>query len=456
VTGFAGRLDRVATAGALLAGLLASGCDSGGPSPTAPDVLLVVVDTLRVDRTGLLPGGPPTTPSLDALGLRGAAYRQANAPASWTLPSMAALFSGEDVRFNRHAALDGPPALAERFAAGGYRTIGLVANPLLTADNGFARGFEEYTVAPATATADLSADIHALRSWDAEALVSRLLERLRALPDEAPAFLYLHLMDPHVPYDPANERLAAPHRGWSQAPEVPWATQLSVEQDQLLCGWRRAYDGQVTFTDRALGRLLEDLPARRGRPLLVAVTSDHGEGLFSHERAPDSTPGPGPLGNAYPDHGEQLYEEAVRAPLWLAGPGVAPGHDERRPVALRDLGATLLDLAGLDAAGPRLPLSAADPAPEVVMGVGTRGWFARSTRRKLVLPFPERSGISARLHAVEGDRFLPETTDLRLEEAGTASALEALLRAWIDAGDRPADRIDPATEERLRALGYIR
>jgi arylsulfatase A-like enzyme len=441
-------------------------------SADRPDVLLVVIDTLRADRSGVLPDGPSAMPALSALGRSGVVYRQAIAPAAWTLPSMAALFAGRDASGNRHDARRDVPALAEHFAGDGYTTIGIVANPLLTPDNGFSRGFDDYAVAPASSTADLGADVHALRAWDAEALVGRALSALAAAPTDSPVLLYLHLMDTHVPYDPAYLEAAPPWPGWSvvapsdDPPLVGWSPAAALDEEQLalLTSWRRAYDGQVRFADAAVGRLLERLPAVRSRPTLVAVTSDHGEGLFSHRRGPGSTPGLGPLGLAYPDHGEQLYEEALRVPLWLAGPGVPAGRSESRPVALRDLGPTLLALCGVSArqarGAGRLPLAAADPVPDAVFGAGTRGWFVRTATRKLIVPFEaEAPGSDAHvtLHTVGGESYLPELIDVSAAETALRRDLLARWRLWLDASDEPSpEPADPATIERLRMLGYVR
>lgn len=459
-------------AGSALLALLALLGACGPPAEhERPDVLLIIIDTLRTDRSGLLPDGPPAMPALEALGRSGIAFGQAVAPAAWTLPSMAALFAGRDASANRHDARRDLPGLPEHFARSGYTTIGLVANPLLTQDAGFARGFDEYTLAPASSTADLAADLHALRAWDAEALVARALRELARAPADRPVFLYLHLMDTHVPYDPAHAERAPTWPGWSEAasadeaPLVHWGPTdpLDAEQLALLTSWRRAYDGQVRFVDAALGRLLQRVPELRSRESLVAVTSDHGEGLFSHLRGPGSTPGPGPLGLAYPDHGEQLYEEALRVPLWLAGPGVPAGRNEPRPVAVRDLGATLLHLSGLPGASGfagRLPLSAADPVPDALFGAGSRGWFVRTATHKLTVPFgtdaPE-SAATVRLAAVAGPVYLPELEELSAAEPGLRRLLLERWRRWLDSTDEPPpDLADPATLERLRMLGYVR
>jgi arylsulfatase A-like enzyme len=439
--------------------LLGAACS---PTVPPPDVVLVIIDTLRADRTSVMPGGPQTTPRLAAWAEDGVVYSQAVAPSSWTLPSMASMLSGQPVAHNRSAVFPDRPLLAERFADAGYRTVGLVANPLLTEDNGFTRGFESYDVAPAQSTASLRASIHDLRAWDAEALVSRAIEAVGDTPDDTPLFLYLHLMDPHIPYDPANGKLAQFEPGWSFANAsdmVAWTDALDANDAGLLGGWRQNYDGQVVFSDRALGRLFDNLAETRTRSALVAVTSDHGEGLFTHRRNPDSPGGEG-LYQGYDDHGEQVYEEAIRVPLWLVGPGVPAGRTETRPVALYDLSDTLLSLAGLTSGRRSLPLSAGDDVPPEIFGCGTRGWFLRTGDHKLVVPNQgraDRPGVRTRLYEVEADAYRPELQDLSRREAETYRSFLERWEGWVtDLSDQTEAPVDEATLERMRALGYVR
>ncbi len=439
--------------------VLGAGLSCGaGPAAPPPDVLLVILDTARADRLEAAApraGGPSPWRELVA---RGTNFTQAVAPSSWTLPSMAALFAGRDVRANRHAAFARPPALAERFAAGGWRTVAIVANPLLTRDNGFARGFQAFDVAPAAATADLAADLRALRAWDADALVARALEALRETSAGQPAFVYLHLMDAHIPYDPAHDALAAEQPGWSSPPLRAWSSALNAEQERFLAGWRRAYDGQLLFASRALLRLAERAAELRGRPVVLAIAADHGEGLFDHARAADSPPGPGLLGAGYGDHGEQVHEEALRVPLLLIGPGVAPGRVEPRQVALTALGPTLLRLAGLAGDGTPLPLRDDDPAIAEVCGAGTRSWFVRTEAFKLVVPFPERGSIAPQLFEQQGAGWAPEVEDRAAVDHEPAAQLARVWSAWMEslADDEVPAGPDPETEARLRALGYLR
>ncbi len=444
--------------------LLACGSDRA----PHPDVLLVVIDTLRADRTTVLRPDLVTTERLAAFGARGIVYEQAVSPSSWTLPAMAGLFSGRQVTTSRTRVFKDAPTLAERFGEAGYRTVGIVANPLLTADNGFDRGFEAYDVAPARDRELLKQDLSALRSWNAEAVVDRALAHLAEPADDRPLFVYVHLMDPHAPYDPDHARYAPESPGWSAPlpdgtpPRVSWTPRLDAAQQRLLQTFRRSYDGQVLYTDRMLGRLVDAWGTGSRGEALIAVTSDHGEGLFSHARNADRDQDDGPLGGAYDEHGEQLFEEALRVPLWLAGPGVPSGRRETRAVSTADLGTTLLTLAGRSLSGSRLPLSASDPSPAVIAGTGNRGWFARTATRKLIEPFPyrsERPDVAPRLFAVEAGGFADETEDLGASEPDTLSELRALLDVWRgteDQGDDGAAPVDEATLERLRRLGYVR
>ncbi len=437
-----------------------------------PDVVLVVVDTLRADRTGLLT--PGLMPEMAALAERGVAYSTAVAPSSWTLPSIAALFSGREITARRTSAYH-DPTLAERFAEAGYRTVGLVANPLLTDDNGFSRGFDEFDVAPATTTSKRLADasmLPELRRWDAAALVSRAVRVLDDASRAQPVFLYVHLMDPHLPYDPAHVPRAEAIEGWSTS-ELPvvWRDEPLAGTEAKIAGTlRRAYDGQVAFVDEALGRLGRmvvdgrplprngDTPPAR-RPWLMAVTSDHGEGLFSHRRNPDSPSSGEVLDEAYLEHGEQVYEEAVRVPLWLLGAGVPAQRRETRPVAMTTLGATLAHLAALDELPPGgvLPLASTDPAPATIFGTGTRDWFARTPDAKYIAPFEERlthPDVDNRLLEVASERYLPEI-ESRPHASGDANLPSSFL-IWRAANITPSDVTDPATYERLKRLGYLK
>ncbi len=368
----------VAGAIALLGGFL-PGCSKDTP-PRRPNVVLIVVDTLRADRMSSYGYGRQTTPRLDELAREGTLFDDVTAQASWTLPSMVSLLTG---RYNTTARSDiseSIPTVAQSFRRSGYTTLGLVANPSMTRNAGFSRGFDLYikddrrarpdgdmtgTPPPRTTPPiDEIADIGVLESiedalWDA-------LERVQGFGEQgdAPLFLYLHPFDPHKPYSEHPRYDAAlPIAGAEGAPplalgawhaerlrqEGPPAPRHDPDWSQALAAIaaeRAAYDQEVRYTDDALGRILDGL---RERGLLddaiVVLASDHGEGLWDHLSGRPLEEATSPQLFFYQEHGGHLYQEATRTPLLFWGSGVPEGTRVAEAVENVDLVPTLFELA---------------------------------------------------------------------------------------------------------------
>ena len=279
------------------------------PAPTAPtSVLLVTIDTLRADRLGCYGDAAARTPNADALARAGVLFEAAYTPVPITLPAHASILTGllppaHGVRGNGAFALGpGPATLAEALKARGRRTAAFIGGFPLSRRFGLARGFDHYddTVEKTPGVhyefaerrgADVAA---AARSWLAA--------------QAGPVFVWVHLFDPHAPYDPPEAfRNGDPYRG------------------------------EVASADAALGALLAAWDARPG-PSVVALTADHGE--------------------AFGEHGEEshslfVYDTTLRVPLILRGEGCRAGARVAAAVGLTDLAATLLELAG--GRGPTLP-----------------------------------------------------------------------------------------------------
>ena len=450
---------------------------AGLPTPAAgaPNVLLIILDTVRASSLSLYGYHRPTTPSLKALGRRGTVLTNALATAPWTLPSHASMFTGRwphELSTNWDRPLDARhPTLAEVFRRQGYRTAGIVANTgYCSRETGLARGFvhyEDYRITLGqwianTALLRIVANTFRLR-WiidndqhlnrQSASAISRAFLRWQGRGDRRPFFAVLNYYDAHGPYLPpppwdrafgagrANGRRSPLHR-WNWDPA---ARGLALTPDQV----REeidAYDGSLAYLDRELGLLFAELE-RRGLPAntLIIVTADHGEEFGEH--------------GLY-DHGHSLYLESVHVPLLVSFPDRVPaGRTVERPVSLRDLAATILDLAGVDgtrdipgeslarhwATDARSALVAPLILSEVRYAPGNRDWFPVS-KGDLVAALGEDGGQALRyirngdgreeLYDFSGDRAEARN----LAASPPASTSLARLRARVDsmlAGSSP-------------------
>jgi arylsulfatase A-like enzyme len=298
-----------------------------------PNVLMILGDTVRRDALGAYGAPAGATPILDALAASGVRFDQARAQSSWTLPSVASLFTSRWCHEVTNWADQGekiPEAattLAELFRARGYATAGFTANVLLQKDTGFTQGFESWWV-PAVERS----------LWtDALTTADRVIRWL-GVHQRRPFLCYVHLVDPHSPYCPPERRPkdpGAPVPGdmsrsfWGKRP-LPDAAELSE--------WRRLYAEEVRLLDRGVGRILSVLEPEVRRRTHVVFVSDHGEEFLEH---------------GFIGHGWSLYDELLRVPLLVAGPGLPAGRVVREPVGLVDLLPTLAGLAGIPAPAPR-------------------------------------------------------------------------------------------------------
>ena len=342
-------------------------------APYRPNILLVVADTARADRFTPAAGasGPaPVAPRVAALGREGAVYLMARTPSPWTLPAHASLFTG--LYPSSHGAESGHlrleddrPFLAARLRRAGYRTQAYVANPWVGKDYNFQVGFDTFD--------EVWRSVKGTEGEMGAGLVvdkvARWLDWRDGNPDAKaqPFFVFVNLFEPHLPYNPPEpERSAHLPPGADPArverlrrfkhPEEVAAilgeVSLDARDRTILAA---LYDGEIAYTDRRIGDLV-DLLARHGilDDTVVVVTSDHGEMLGEH--------------GLY-DHKLSLYEPVLRIPLVLRFPKrVEAGQRIPAPVMLQDLYPTLLALAGIEprpsVEARRLPgITAMKPGP---------------------------------------------------------------------------------------------
>jgi choline-sulfatase len=425
---------------AALVALLAASCGQPTPPPTAPaarHLVIVTIDTLRADRLGAYGNTTIPTPHFDRLAREGVRALDASTHVPITRPSHTSLFTGRypaehGVRDNISLPLAADvPTLSEGLKAHGFATAAFVSSFVLTSSSGLDRGFDEYDDAVEIPSQDDAATLgQAQRRGDAT--LSRLEQWLDARSPDTRArrtALWVHLYDPHDPYDPP----------------APFASQFAD----------RPYDGEVAWTDTLLGRLRASLEARGlWDDALVVVTADHGEALGEH----------GETG-----HGFFAYETTLAIPFVVRGPGIRAGATMAGTLRLIDVAPTVLGLLGLP---PMAGTTGENLAANLMAGtaLGARTTYAESLtplvhyqwsdlrvlregRWKYILaPRPELYDLTA---------DPGEHTDLSTRETATArrlrASLEGLLRAEraraLDPASRPA--VSAETLQKLGALGYV-
>jgi arylsulfatase A-like enzyme/uncharacterized membrane protein YbhN (UPF0104 family) len=445
---------------------------SHGSASGRPNVVLVMVDTVRADHLDLYGYEDETAPNLTSFARDAVTFRNAFAQSSWTRPSVATILTG---RFpSSHRAVTKPDALpdevetvAEVLRSTGYRTGGVVTNYNLAPYFNFQQGFDTYHYLEPDRMLladDASAKLTIYELFrliavrvprplrpeqfyqDAEAATDRTIEWLATTPsDEAPYFLFVSYMDPHDPY------FRHPYDGHA----IGRAIHGNPRPDQVE-EVTELYDGEIRYWDEHFGRLVQTL---RRRPdwdrTIVIVCSDHGEELYDH-------------GGWY--HGITLYEEQVRVPLVVRLPSSElGGTSEQRWVGLVDIAPTIARLVGADVPeGMRQGVDLFDAGgTERVMFAEEdhEGNRLRSVRYRqgdeewklIEANADNRRGLEPReLYELRSD---PAEAQSRTGEAEAGRASEHLRQAADDAAvgavESTSVGLDAAAVERLRAIGYM-
>ena len=374
-----------------------------------PDIIFIVLDTQRADRLGCYGRQQALTPNLDQFAQQGTLFEQAISPAQWTIPSHASFFTGlyptaHQVTQSSHSLSLDRPHLAESLCQNGYETIGFCNNPLVgILNNGFKRGFETFynyggaiPSAPQSSSklpwplksiaeaytqflrrisypiqnffgqSDLAFRL-SLNAWltplwskfanfkgqNARSVrdVSHFLrQRERLAPSkqaEKPLFLFLNLMETHLPFWPPGEfvdKVAPYFRKSAEAQRImaawnreafrwaaPLAEPLGELESRVLSDM---YDAEVAYQDDYLGELLEVMNGRSRREnTLAIIVSDHGDGLGEHN---------------YFGHAFVAYQELVHVPLLMQWPRQFPEPGRiSEPISSRRIYHTMLDAAAV-------------------------------------------------------------------------------------------------------------
>lgn len=426
-------------------------------TPSRPNVILVLVDTLRADHMSLYGYPRPTTPFIEQLARESVVFERARSQAACTFPSVNSLLTSRYAfDFYRQETgnlgiQEANTSLAEILRAAGFRTAAVSASPIVRStgskenpNGGFGRGFEIF-------------DETCL--WgDAECVNARALELIEEL--EEPFLLYLHFMDPHGHYSPPTtykKLFAGPYDGYdfiAAGDHNPIAEMLFSNGPQISLSQRDIqhlidlYDDEIRYFDSQLQLLVEQLQHHDlfDRSLLV-FTSDHGEEFMEH----------GQVG-----HCRGVWDTLTRIPLMMRLPGFGEGSRVHAPVQLVDVLPTLLDVLTLPARDSDFVGVSLRPLLEG--GAPTRN-FAFSDQSRY------RASDDGRWHlildGVELSSTLYDVVEDPLEQrdlfSGGHPAIEPLgeaLNTWLRETGQwvsfdKALAAGKAREEELRALGYL-
>jgi len=387
-----------------------------------PSVLLITLDTTRADRLGCYGGDRGLTPHLDAFAKTCARFAHCEAPVPITVPSHTSILSGwnpnrHGVRRNLEVFIpEGVPLLSEEFGAAGYSTGAFVSAFVLLGRYGLGRGFDHYDdffydpLSPGTVERGAEATLLQAENWLAEA--------------RGPFFCWIHLYDPHFPYEPPG----------------PYAKKFA----------KTPYDGEIAYMDAALGTFFEKAEkAGLFGNTVVVICGDHGEGLGEHgEEA----------------HGLFIYESTTHVPLLIRLPGGKGGKVVDADVSLVDIAPTLRTFAGLsekpgDGFSLLEPLHGEKWEREAVYlesleGLNHYGWaplygLVEGHHKFILAPREE-------LYRIDEDPG--ELHNLVKAEKGRAEAMRKQLRARLSrtaGAESRAISLDERELESLQSLGYI-
>ncbi len=448
----------VAVAVYVVAGVV-SALTRPAPAPGLPDVVKITIDAFRADKLGPRAEGPSLTPNIDRFAKDAYVFTYCRSQASWTSPSLGTLLTGQYPMVH-FATADRPlgtsqPTLAEILRDAGYDTRAVVANRLCHRSSGLARGFDDYLY------------------WDQSELVRKLgyyetyfyylenriyekrntrvgvkdnhttvitdhLVRILRKKRRRPLFLWTHYLDPHCPYSPPPEYVAAADRRL-----IDRFAHGDKERADVL---ERMYDGEIRYVDDELARVFAVTPENA----LVVISSDHGEEFWEHDKY---------------DHGKSLYEEAIRVPLVVRYPDAVGGVSDAA-VGLVDLAPSILGYLGFDAPpsmqGRDIRVAAQGGREGVAafagssMLKGQRRYCVIYKGRKLIVGHWDGWSKAAYFNLVAD---AGEQDPIGLFDPSRVK-LETILQAWMEGNLEFSEQferagVSNAVRDQMRAVGYV-
>lgn len=293
----------------------------------SPNVILIVIDSLRSDHLGAYGYNRSITPTMDRFAKRSLQLCNVVAQGSWTKSTTASLMTGLYPKSHKtvdmYDRLDPKiPLLSTRLKEKGYTTWAFSANSIVIPETGFAQGFDLFLYEEEILE-------------DSSKINSAIMKRLLKLGSQDKLFLYIHYMDPHFPYLPKESCYSKKNTivfdldffGQNRHLDYVSKPRLKTILTQQL---KNAYDDEVRYNDKMLGQLLNNLTSQHlAENALLIITSDHGEELLDHNGV---------------THGHTLYNELISIPLMMCVP------DKRKDIIDRlveqiDIAPTIIELA---------------------------------------------------------------------------------------------------------------
>ena len=440
-----------------------SGCTARDAARDDFNIALITIDTLRADHLSCYGYERETSPHIDAVAKEGIIFKNVVSPASWTAPSMVSLFTS--TYYVNHGVIHGLPfqeakglsqeafseklvTLPELLKDNGYTTFGISSNHTLTAELGFARGFDYFR------------DVN----WMPADVINNLVYKWEdAIKKSNKFFLWVHYIDPHYHYRPhlpwIERYIPGIPEQFEQVNRIPlhMLEKNIKENPEILTKVLALYDSEINYVDSYVGELIERFELDKNSLLIIA--SDHGEQFMEH----------GGVG-----HSIALHKEELHVPLIIKFPEASSkkGSVERQ-VSLLDVMPTILNLLGIyqpeQAAGKPLLenigiwiyLKKLLPG-----GQSSAHHFAElescAILKTIMAPpwnyiygYQTQSGA---LYNTVSDPF--EQTNLIEKHPEQADSLKKQLFAWVSQAKKYPPRshvteLSPGEREKLQALGYL-
>ncbi|MCP4903306.1 MAG: sulfatase [bacterium] len=424
---------------------LSIGC--GEPPTERPNVVLVLVDTLRADHLGTYGYSKEISPAIDSFADGATLFDNAIAQAPHTIPSILQIMTSRHIQGKQLRPEDA--TLAETLRKAGYETTAIVENALFEFDreaHGLMRGFDTFYRNGVLDRSHIFQQ-HWKSKTPADVITAQARRWLRNRSSHKPFFLWLHYLDPHDPYMPpyaddmeelsweSGSEYTGDIRNTSLFPRSQAEASDFTDLDRLHL--INLYDAEITYLDQSLGELFVFLDSEGlFDDSLVILSSDHGESLGEH---------------GLWTHGLSLFEPEIHVPLIVKYPGQKRGLRVATPAQAIDIFPTIVDVTGIDQSIVHDGSSLRDGDAQAAFTFWKDWWVVRTSQWKLIQKGDERL-----LFRIDTDP--DESNDLLTQEPAVTDRLVALRAAKLTTLETSAEKLEKASREaidKMRALGYL-